>query len=466
MKTPESISFQQAWLCEAMRLRESQWGPRDDSKARLLAQHELSPLAKVVRRAEELSQSSGLTTTISKLSQAGWFAFAAILVVAILAGGSLALAALGNSTQPVNIVWALLTLLSLNVFTLLVWCLMLFSPTASGGRLAQLWPWLTRKLARGPDMGLAVQAWWSVWHQAQATRWILSLGTHLIWMIILLAAALTMLFTLSTRQYDFVWETTVLSPDIFVQWIGRLGVIPHWFGFAVPDTESIRSSGSVSSTDTEALRRLWSEWLLGCLLVYGVLPRTLLSIVSALIIVSRRVRIKPDLASPYYVAILNKMPSSELLAHDNAPPESVFEIGTEQNIDPSESWNAQHILIAIEPDPSELWPPEGIGSALTFAGSIDSRASRQHALSLIAQTRPNNLILVCDARHSPDRGTLRLIGDLSEHSKRTLIWLRHSQASHAHTEAWLSQLRGLSQIELKVRDDALSVMQWVERHHD
>jgi hypothetical protein len=82
-------------------------------------------------------------------------------------------------------------------------------------------------------MGLAVQAWWSVWHQAQATRWLLSTGTHLIWMTLSVAATVTLLLALSTKQYDFVWETTVLSSEVFVRGIGYLSVVPQWFGFAV-----------------------------------------------------------------------------------------------------------------------------------------------------------------------------------------------------------------------------------------
>lgn len=460
--TPERISFYQAWLCEAIRLRESQWGPRDDSKARLLAQHELSSLAKVVRRAQELSQSSGLTATITKLSQAGWGAFLLMMILASIAGGSLALAALGQATQPVNIVWALLTLLGLNTFSLLLWSVMLLSPTASGGRFAQLWPWLTRKLARGPEMGLAVQSWWSVWRQAHATRWILSLGTHLIWMNILLAAALVMLFTLSTRQYDFVWETTVLSSDFFVRTIGWLSVIPHWFGFVIPDSESIRMSGSVAANNNEVLRRLWSEWLLGCLTVYGILPRFFLGLLSGLIVAHRRSLINPDLTSPYYEAILKKMSANEIEPEGRKPGDA-----TEgRSSDVGHIWTTKNILIAIELDPKDAWPPKGIGDVLSCADPVDSRESRQQTLANMMRVRPSNLVLACDARHSPDRGTLRLIRDLSEHSKRTLLWLRHSQVTGAHTEAWLTQLRSIPDIELKIHDDVSSVMQWLERHHD
>jgi hypothetical protein len=465
MNKSDMLSFKQVWLCEAIRLRESQWGPLDDSKARLLAQQERSPLAKVVSRAQTLSHAIGLTTAITTLSSAGWFAIFFILIAAVIAGTSMALTALGTGAQPVNIVWALVSLLGLNCLSLLLWCLTLFSPTAPGGRLVQLWPWLTRKLARGPNMGLAVQAWWSVWHQAHATRWLLSTGTHLIWMTLSVAAAVTLLLALSTRQYDFVWETTVLSSEVFVRGIGYLSVVPQWLGFAVPDHEIVRASSSVSQQNPEISRRLWSGWLLGCLLIYGVLPRALLALLSGLIL-KRHSRIEPDLSSPYYRAVLSRMPSFTLQAEGKQPLESILKKGLDRNDKENDPWNSEHLLIAIELDPTDEWPPAGIGAALSFAIPVDSKASRQQTLLNTTNTRPHSLVVACDARHSPDRGTLRLIAELSGCSKRTLLWLRHSQAIHAHTEAWVAQLGKLPHIELCVRDDGVSIMQWLERHHD
>jgi hypothetical protein len=466
MDKHDSVTFNQAWLCEAIHLKESQWGPLDDSKARLLAQNEHSPRAKIIRRAKELTQSSGLTTAITTLRSAGWLSCLVILSLAIIAGASSAFATLGNGSQPVNIVWALLSLLGLNFLSLIIWIVTLLSPTASGGRLAQLWPWLTRKIARGPDIGLAVQAWWSVWHHAHATRWLLSAGTHLIWMILLLAATAATLFALSTGQYDFVWETTVLSSEVFVKGVGRLAVIPQWLGFPVPDPELVRASSSVSHSSADVTRRLWSGWLLGCLIIYGVLPRFFLWLLSTFIVLRRRAHIEPDLTSPYYVAVLSRMHSTNPHSTDAPPPASVFKIDAKKSPYSSNTFHTEYLLIAIEPDPHDSWPPEGIGSIVTCVGPIDSRESRQHVLGTIAQTRPRNLVLVCDARHSPDRGTLRLITDLSECANKTLIWLRHSQASNAHTEAWRTQLRDHTTLELKIQDDAASVMQWLERHHD
>jgi hypothetical protein len=187
---------------------------------------------------------------------------------------------------------------------------------------------------------------------------------------------------------------------------------------------------------------------------------------STCIVLKRRAHIKPDLTSPYYVAVLNRMRSANVPSADALPPASVFKINAKQSPYSSHTFNTEYLLIAIEPDPQDVWPPEGIGSIVTCVGPIDSRESRHQVLGTLAQKRPKNLVLVCDARHSPDRGTVRLIRDLSESAKRTLVWLRHNQASHAHTQAWLSQLRDLSEIKLNIRDDAASVMQWFERHHD
>jgi hypothetical protein len=465
MNKSDALSFKQVWLCEAIHLRESQWGPLDDSKARLLAQQERSPLAKVVSRAQTLSHTIGLTTTIKTLSAAGWFAVFFILIAAVIGGASLALSALGAGTQPVNIVWALISLLGLNILSLTLWCLALLSPTASGGRLVQLWPWLTRKLARGPNMGLAVQAWWSVWHQAHATRWLLSTGTHLIWMTLSVAATVTLLLALSTRQYDFVWETTVLSSEVFVKWIGYLSFVPQWLGFAVPDHDMVRVSSSVSQQNAELSRRLWSGWLLGCLLIYGVLPRVFFALLSGLIL-KRYSRLKPDLSSPYYSAVLSRMPEFGVQTDGAKPLESIFKTVLDRNNNENDPWNSEHLLIAIELDPTDEWPPAGIGAALSFAIPVDSKASRQQTLLNTANTRPHSLVVACDARHSPDRGTLRLIADLSACSKRTLVWLRHTKTAHAHTEAWVTQLRDLPHIELCVHDDGASIMQWLERHRD
>lgn len=466
MVTSDKVSFDQAWLCEAIRLQETQWGSRDDSKARLLAQSESSALQKITTRAIVLGQDTGIVNALTHVKRGGWFGLFIIAALAICAGSASAFTALGNGTVAVNVVWAFISLLALNLLSMLFWCVTMLSPAASGGWFPQLWPWLTRKLVRGPNIGLAAQAWWSLWHRARATRWIMSAGTHLIWLTLSLAAATTMLLSLSIRQYDFVWSTTILSSDVFVKWVNVLGILPQWFGFLVPDSDVVRLSGNLSTPHAEATRLLWSNWLLGSLVVYGVIPRALLALFSVMMILKRLTLTQPDLCAPYYTSLLSRM-APAFSAPDGAlasAADLIFTSGSTQHND--SDWHTDFILTAIELDPTDTWPPLGIGTAVTCTSAIDSRESRQQLISTLARTKPARLVIACDARHTPDRGTLRIIADLAGLSKHTLLWLRHSQDLTSHTEAWRGQLQQLPGVELLATQDTETIMQWFKRAHD
>jgi hypothetical protein len=465
MATSEKLSFHQAWLCEALRLQETQWGARDDSKARLLASQEQTPQRKIAIRAESLGQDIGLLAAISQLKKAGWIALLLSLIISILAGGLSAKAALGNGALPVNVTWAVLSLIALNILSLLVWCVAMLSNTASGGWLTQFWPWFTRKIARGPNVAIAAQAWWGLWHQANATRWVMSAGTHLLWLIFSLASILMLLALLSTRQYDFVWETTVLAPEIFVNAVKTLGAIPHWLGFAVPDSQVVRLSASVSQPNTETTRILWSSWLIGCIVVYGAIPRACLALLSICILLKRSGMTQPNISTPYYGALLNRI-TPAFSAPDGAPAALDF-ISPRGPVEYSvDDWRTENLITAIEPDPNEEWPPSDLGTAVTSTAAVDSNESRQNILLVVSRSKPKRLAITCDARHSPDRGTLRLIADLSHYATRTLIWLRHAESLDAHTAAWRAQINTLHGVEILSNNESQSVMQWFERTHD
>ncbi|WP_273885945.1 hypothetical protein, partial [Serratia bockelmannii] len=66
----------------------------------------------------------------------------------ILSGAGLAFAALGNGQLPVNVFWALGSLLGLNLLLLASWALGLFFAGGHGASLGRLWLWLSEKLAR------------------------------------------------------------------------------------------------------------------------------------------------------------------------------------------------------------------------------------------------------------------------------------------------------------------------------
>ncbi len=102
-----------------------------------------------------------------------------------------------------------------------------------------------------------------------------------LWCAALLGATLGVLALLATRRYGFVWETTILPADAFVALSAALGALPGVLGFPVPDAATVAASGAAPMLD-EAGRRAWAGWLVGAVVVYGVLPRLTLALFCAL----------------------------------------------------------------------------------------------------------------------------------------------------------------------------------------
>ena len=199
------IALKESWLCEALRLKETQWGQLDDRSASLRASREPTAARQIAVRANLLGETSGVALALGRAQSGLWIALSVLLGVAVLVGSSAALAALGTGLQPVKVVSALVVLLGVNLVSLAFWLLSLFIGVGSGGWLAQGWRWLVRKLAIGPEVALAGQAWWSIWQQAAGLRWVLSIVTHACWLLASLTMLVVLSFTLSIRHFSFAW---------------------------------------------------------------------------------------------------------------------------------------------------------------------------------------------------------------------------------------------------------------------
>ena len=109
------------------------------------------------------------------------------------------------------------------------------------------------------------------------TRWGLGLMVNALWALAMLAALVTLLLLLATRRYGFVWETTILGGDTFIALTQAIGALPALLGFSLPDVELIRASGDAAIA-SEVARQSWAGWLVGVVLVYGLLPLSLIHI--------------------------------------------------------------------------------------------------------------------------------------------------------------------------------------------
>ncbi|CAD5106068.1 DUF2868 domain-containing protein [Zestomonas carbonaria] len=448
------------WLCEAIRLREEQAGPLDDGEANRRAGADGGSLTqRIEQRALLLAERDGQLAGLLHWRQGARLALIVLLVLALLGGAGLAFAALGDGLRPVNVFWALGSLLGLHLLTLLGWVAG-FCLADSGGALGRLWLWLSGKLARDAQVAHLAPALLLVLERRRLSRWALGMLVHGLWLAALLSAALVLLALLATRRYGFVWETTILAGDTFVALTQALGALPALLGFAIPDPDTIRASGD-SALAAEAARRAWSGWLLGVLLVYGLLPRLALLILCAWRWRHGRARLRLDLEQPAYRLLRERLqPSSERIGVLDAAPAQLAEPTGGTRL----AEGAGALLVAVELDERRAWPPQ-LPAGVADAGILDSREQRQRLLDQLVRFPPARLAIACDPRRSPDRGTLALLGELARSAASTRVWLLAPPPGEALDSQRLGDWHAaLGKLGLAWSD--ASPVGWLENGHD
>lgn len=458
---PTLTSLDRLWLTEAVRLREEHAGPLDDDEANRRARAEDGEAHQLIeRRALWLARRDGLVEALQHWRQGARLAALALLLFALFSGAGLAWAALGDGARPVNVFWALGSLLGLNLLMLLGWLLGFFFAGDSGGALGRLWLWLSEKLARDARAIQLAPALLAVLQQRRLGRWLLGLGVHGLWSLAMLSALLTLLALLATRRYGFIWETTILGESAFVGLTQALGALPAALGFSMPDIEQIRASGTLNN-DFDSARQSWAGWLVGVVLIYGLLPRLLLALFCLWRWRSGRAALRLDLQLPAYRLLRERLqPASERLGIQDAAPAHLHNPGT--GIQPVGGEGA--VLVGIELEPNRDWPPP-LPTGVTNAGVLDDREQRRRLLEQLTRTPAQRLLIACDPRRSPDRGTLALIGELSRCAATTRIWLLPAPVGDTLDENRLQDWRqALDALNLAHAGSA--PLTWLESGHE
>lgn len=455
----ELTPLQNIWLTETIRLREEHAGPLEDLEANRLARAAGGDLpGRIQRRAVWLAERDGLSAALRHWLQGARLALVLLVIFALLSGAGLAFAAL--SQTPVNVFWALGSLLGLNLILLLSWALGLIFAGEHGATLGRLWLWLSEKLARDAKAAQLAPALLLMLQRKKLNRWVLGTLVNGLWLLAMLSALLLLLTLMATRRYGFVWETTILGADTFINLTQALGALPALLGFNVPTVEMIRASGG-AALDIESARQAWATWLVGVLVVYGVLPRLLLTLLCFWRWNRGKAALALDLNLPGYAQLRERlMPTSERLGINDAAPEQLHRV--ESSV--SEHASEGALLVAIELDDQRSWPP-ALPKTVSNAGILDSRESRNRLLEQLSRFPPARLLIACDPRRSPDRGSLALIAELARNASATRVWLLQAPPGEALDSARLGDWHvALQQLELPFADCA--PMNWLESGHD
>ena len=439
----ELTPLQNLWLTETIRLREEHAGPLDDLEANRLARAAGGDLpSRIARRALWLAERDGLTAALKHWLQGARLALVLLMIFAVLSGAGLAFAALGQT--PVNVFWAL----------------GLIFAGEHGATLGRLWLWLSEKFARDAKAAQLAPALLLLLQRKKLNRWALGALVNGLWLLAMLSALILLLTLMATRRYGFVWETTILGADTFIHVTQALGYLPSLLGFNVPTEEMIRASGD-GALDIESARQAWATWLVGVLVVYGVLPRLLLALLCLWRWNSGKAALHLDLNLPGYAQLRERlMPTSERLGVNDPGPAQLHRI--ESNVGELASEGA--LLVAIELDEQRPWPP-ALPKNVSDAGILDSRESRHKLLEQLSRFPPARLAIACDPRRSPDRGSLALIAELARNAGATRVWLLQAPPGEALDGQRLGDWHAaLQQLELPFADCA--PMNWLESGHD
>ena len=450
------------WLTETVRLREEHAGPLEDQEANRLARSNGGDLpTRIQNRALWLAERDGLRAALLHWLQGARLALIVLMVLAIVSGAGLAFAALGNGLAPVNVFWALGSLLGLNLILLLSWALGLLFAGEHSASLGRLWLWLSEKLARDAKAAQLAPALVLLLQRRKLNRWALGTLVNGLWLLAMLSALVMMLLLMATRRYGFIWETTILGADVFVAATRALGALPNWLGMSVPTVEMIRISNDTSLYNNEGVRQAWAVWLVGVVLIYGAIPRLLLAAFCLWRWKTGRNALQLDLNLPGYSQLRERlMPSSERLGVNDTAPEHLHNVQAGH----SDLQTDGALIVAIELDDQHPWPPK-LPPTVKDAGILDSRESRQKLLEQMTRFPPARLAIACDPRRSPDRGSLALIGELARSARETRIWLLQAPPGQALDADRLGDWHVALQ-KLGLPFAASAPLNWLETGHD
>ncbi|MFP4160745.1 MAG: DUF2868 domain-containing protein [Ectothiorhodospira sp.] len=449
---PPRPTFTERVMAEGVRIHEDQTGRvLEDPDAWTAGRNAGRGLeGRIIARARATRLGNDIREALDGvLSGARWM-LAAALLLAFLAGMGAAGAALGaplpDQSGQVNITWALGSLLGVQTLMLFIWTLSTLLPTGGGGLLGRAAlhaaGTLGRRLLRRQAPALALRALLRTLGRRRLGLCTAGALTHALWAAFGVGALMACLWTLGVRQYDFLWGTTLLAEGDFVTLITTLAALPAGLGFPVPDESLVRASRLGGTLPAQG-RVQWSGFLLGCLLIYGVIPRLCLALLCT--VVARRLagRMPLELAAPGFARLVPRLQADHqrIGIVDPRPPERP----AVPRMRPSRPAvrGAPVALVGYElENGGDHWLQRTEGGHLLPLGQVEDRATRGDVMAALAalDPAPSAVVAVCSLARTPDRGAETFLSDLKTQSGASL-WVLLDQAGTAHARGIDPQAR-------------------------
>lgn len=346
----------------------------------------------------------------------------------------------------INLLGALAAVLALPTLSLLLWCAsLLMGQGHAGGGLARGVVALSMRLP-----GLRTRHSPRLWAAAIETLreaglglWALGALNHAFWILAFSGILVGLLASFAFWSYTLGWETTILSAGVFASIVQAIGWLPARLGFPVIDP----GLANVSAAVGDQASRAW--WLIGCTLVYGLLPR-LVGLAACAAVAWRRWPAlggaDVDSATGRELAErIGRVAASAAMAPPPAradgPRVPLALLGLEL---PEAGWSLDPLPVPL---PAGAW-------SQAIAGTAEER---RLAIERAMQTRPSRLLVACRAAATPDRGTENFLLAVVAPAGQAALWL---QGEHEHP-AWRPWLERSGLHELMLLRDARAARAWL-----
>lgn len=317
-------------------------------------------------------------------------------------------------SQVVNFFYVLASLLGFHTLMLLLWLLLTARGLFNKQRPANRWfaalvsP---NHLIRGKDD--VTQAAVRLYEQQLShagMRWYLGKISHRLWLATLTGMLLALLALFLVKNYQFTWESTLLSAESVAALVRLMAWLPDLVGFATPDIDSVLAANPNNPATASAYD--WAMLLIGSLLLYGIVPRAIAW--GLCVLMFNREQMQLDLSLPYYQKILNFWQRQVVDADDFIErPAAVAPV--------AEVSQGKKLVALLEyPYPDEHWYQFQAGHNIEYFGILDDRDDMDRLLGYLADNRVQ-VLLGIHSHALPDRGTLRKLGKIAQAADEGLI---------------------------------------------
>ncbi|MCL5049483.1 MAG: DUF2868 domain-containing protein [Firmicutes bacterium] len=431
--------FRSHWTSAVIRRIEATQGPFADAEAIRHARTASNFEHFVQRRAEQLAQQHQFDQGIRHVTMLLRVSYIALLLFAGLSGVGLAISLTPQQAGAVSVVEAIVMLIVVNGLFIVLWGIANLVGNRASSPLGWGFHHLLSKL-RNPVHVNAALGLSQLIQQQRLIRPGLGTIAHSMWLTLLSAAWMTLFVRFVVADYQFSWPTTLLSEQHIQMLVATLHTVPAWFGLSAPNIEQ---GGSFNPQQTA-----W--WLLTCVLLYAVAPRILCWLGCKLWLRQRvgTLTINPTL--PGYSELLPAFEQRQVRVVDPAPAELHMQASSQRKSQPSTQAVNSTVALVYYLD----WPEDDYANfrhawqqqpTAVHCELVNSGAQRQHALNILTQGPNRPLLVVVNARLSPERGSLRFIQSLTKQgasSRQLHIALVNArpETGSQRTEMWREYL--------------------------